>query len=132
MYTLRENDWKLKNSKIKLDLDIIKINLYPKLHFNMCILCKENVWELQIRPHKIIIQIPNLICQKYMGRWADFIYRKVACITHFFPAKILLKVGGAYCTQKFIFTSFFQAVILNTTGVATADIVCYASCMSVY
>ena len=34
--------------KIKLDLDILTINLYTKIHFNMCIQCKENERKLQI------------------------------------------------------------------------------------
>jgi hypothetical protein len=34
--------------KIKLDLHILRINLYTKFHFNMCNQCKENERKLQI------------------------------------------------------------------------------------
>lgn len=74
-----------------------------------------------------------LFCIGLYGMLKHVSYRKVACITHiFFQPKYDQNWGVRIVHEDQNFTPFFQAMILVTSRDVTADIACYASCVSVY
>lgn len=87
----------LITSKIKLDLDIIMINLYTKFHFNLCNLCEENERQLLVnRPTDQQTERPtdrHTIPKQYALRSSKGGIIKLACSLYWYPILYLYKLS---------------------------------------
>ena len=93
---------------------------------NKAVICLQNSREKELVAH--LYEKMNQVVYARL-----YLYRNVACMTHpFFFSQNLIKSRGCVLYIGLKFYPIFQAVILDTTGVVTADIVCNASCMDVY